>query len=65
MGNGLLRAVPLLVAGKPILVVLAPNCSFKWDMSLEKVRGEGGPGAVRAQLLWRILKLVKKTKILD
>ena len=48
MGNGLLRAVPLSVAGKPILVASAPNCLFRWDMSLEKVRGEGGPGAVRA-----------------
>lgn len=45
MGNGLLRAVPLLLAGKPILVVSALNCSFRWDMSLEKVRGECGPGA--------------------
>lgn len=47
MGNGPQPAAPLLVAGRPILVALAPNCLFRWDMSLEKVRGEGGPGADR------------------
>lgn len=47
MGNGPLPAAPLLVAGRPTLEALAPNCLFRWDMSLEKVRGEGGPGAVK------------------
>lgn len=53
MGNGPPRAAPLSVAGRPILVALAPNCSFRWDMSLEKVRGEGGPGAVKkSPIFW-------------
>lgn len=38
------------MAGKPILVVSAPNYLFRWDMSLEKVRGEGSSGGVRAWL---------------
>lgn len=42
MGNGLLHAAPPSVAGKLILVVSAPNCLFRWDMSLGKVREKDG-----------------------
>lgn len=49
MGNGLLHAAPPLVAGKLILVASAPNCLFRWDTSLEKVREKkGGSAAARA-----------------
>lgn len=50
MENGLLHAVPLSVAGKPTLVALDPNCLFRWDTSLGKVRREGCPGGVGACL---------------
>lgn len=61
MENGLLHAVLLLVAGKPTLVALAPNCLFRWDTSLEKVRKEGSRGGVRA-CLHRSLSLVMDPK---
>lgn len=61
MGNGLLRAAPLLVAGKPTLAASAPNCLLRWDMSLEKVREGGGRGGARA-LLPLCLGLVMEPK---
>lgn len=60
MGNGLLRAAPPSVAGKPTLAASAPSCLLRWDTSLGKVR-EGGRGGARA-LLPLYLSLVMDPK---